>query len=121
MSIKASMKRARLASSAVSVNTSSNWSTITSGERALELRDWICAGRHHHDGPLPRPAVRRDEAGTDEGGLAAPRRAHQRHEAALEEPVEDGSHDLLSSEEEVAVLGPESHETAIGARLRSYR
>ena len=58
------------------------------GERTLQLRGRIRAGRHHHDGPFARSAERRNEPGTDEGRLPAPRRPDHGHEAAVEEPVD---------------------------------
>ena len=84
-------------------------------ERTLELRGRIRAGRHQHDGPFARSAERRDEPGADERRLPAPRCSDHGHEAAVEKPLEDGRHDLLASEEEVAVLGSEGHQPAVGA------
>ena len=84
-------------------------------ERPVELRGGLGAGRHQRDGPASSPRERGNDASADKRRLAAPRRPHHRHEAAIEKPREDGGDDLLTAEEEVAVLGAERHEPAIGA------
>ena len=104
-----------------SVNTSSNWSTISNSGPGRASRDQVRGGRHHHDTPAARSAERRDEAGADERGLPASRRADDGHEATFEQPVEDGSHDLFSPEEEVIVLRSERDQPAVRARRRARR
>ncbi len=103
------MKRVWLASSDESVNTflqlvHDQERGRAGGECTPQLRGRIRAGRHHQGGRFRRPAEGRGEPGTDEGGLSASRRPDQSHEPPFEEPLEDGRHDLLPSEEQVAVL-----------------
>src|SRR5580765_5668329 len=71
--------------------------------------------------PAAPPAVCGDEPGADDGRLPASRRADDGHEATVEELVEDRSHDLLSTEEEVVVFRPERDQSAVRARRGARR
>ena len=90
------------------------------GERALELLERIRAGRHHPD-PCVLSAERRYEPCPDERRLPAPRRSDHGHEAAVIEALDDGGHDLLPSEVEVTVLGPERDQPPVGTALGERR
>ena len=113
------MKSRRRPGSWHSVNSSSNWSTITSSlafpgtssrgsapgvneTNAVDAVDLAGLDGGSHSGPEDR-------------GLAAARGADQGHEPAGSEAIEKIPHHVLAPEEERAVLRPEGQQAAIRA------